>query len=531
MKTFTELFLRLDETNKTNAKVEALHQYFEEAPEVDKIWAIALLSGKRPRRAVRSGELREWTAQQSQIPLWLLEETYHIVGDLAETVAKLLPAPTKVVQKSLGDWMEFLAGLPQMEQEQRKKAIIKAWDSLPEWERFVFNKMMMGGFRMGVSQKLMVRALARHTGKEENELAHRLMGDWQPHNTTYQELIVEKAPQAALSRPYPFCLAYPLEGNLESLGAPEQWVAEHKWDGIRGQMVTRKGTVALWSRGEELVTDRFPELKEAAGLLPGGVVLDGEILAYDEGEILPFQHLQKRLGRKNITKKMLENAPVVFRAYDLLEYKGLDWREKPFAERRKMLEELMKQLPKTDRLQLSGILPFESWNQLPAFRENARQMKSEGLMLKRADSAYEVGRKKGIWYKWKVEPLTIDAVLIYAMRGHGRRANLYTDYTFAVWKGQELLPFTKAYSGLTDKEFKQVDAFVKKNTLDKFGPVRSVKPELVFEIAFEGIQRSSRHKSGVALRFPRMKRWRHDKKATEANQYADLHVILQDFES
>lgn len=531
MKAFTELFMHLDQTSKTNVKVEALQRYFEEAPETDKTWAIALLSGKRPRRAVRSGELREWTAQASGIPLWLLEETYHIVGDLAETVAKLLPAATKEAHYSLTEWMEFLSGLAQMNQGERQAAITHAWESLPEWERFVFNKMMMGGFRIGVSQKLMVRALARHTGKAESELAHRLMGDWQPAHITYRELIVTEQPHAMQSKPYPFCLAQPLTGNLTNLGEPAQWIAEHKWDGIRGQLIARPHTYALWSRGEELVTERFPELQEIAQNLPAGTVLDGEILAFAKEQILPFQHLQKRLGRKNITKKMLREAPVVFRAYDLLEYEENDWRHRPFAERRQQLEQLMQQISATERLQLSETLPFDNWHDLPPLRADARQIKSEGLMLKRADSPYGVGRKKGLWYKWKVEPLTVDAVLIYAMRGHGRRANLYTDYTFAVWSGDELLPFTKAYSGLTDAEFKKVDAFVKKNTLQKYGPVRSVSPQLVFEIAFEGIQRSPRHKSGIALRFPRMKRWRHDKKAAEANHYEDLLVILKDFES
>lgn len=531
MKDFTELFLRLDQTNKTNAKVLALVDYFEKADDPDKVWCIGLLSGRRPKRAIRSTDMREWCAEMSGLPLWLFEETYHIVGDLGETVAKVLPPPLEESDHSLTYWMNFILTLREMPLEDRKSRVMQAWNQLDEWERFVFNKMMMGGYRMGVSQKLMVRALSKHTGKEEAELAHRLMGNWDPADEDFESLILEKKKADDLSKPYPFYLAYQLEEGPTDIGQPDDWFAERKWDGIRGQLIVRGGRHYLWSRGEELITDKFPEFEIAPGLLPDGTVIDGEILPFKNGEILPFQDLQTRIGRKNVSKKILEKAPVVMRAYDLLEWEGKDLRQEKQEARRQILDGLIQNLPTNQLLQLSELINYSSWEELAEIREHSREHSSEGIMLKHRQGHYQVGRKKGDWWKWKVDPLTIDAVMIYAMRGHGRRANLYTDYTFAVWKGEELVPFTKAYSGLTDEEFRKVDYFVKHNTQDKFGPVRSVKPELVFELAFEGIQKSNRHKSGVALRFPRMKRWRHDKPASEANTLDDLHNLLEQYGS
>ena len=530
MQEFSRLFLRLDQTNKTNVKIAALADYFDSATDADKLWCIALLTGKRPRRSVRSTDIRQWTAELSAIPEWLFEETYHVVGDLAETVAKLLPEPDTLSDHSLSYWMEFIISMSDKDLPEKRAAVEDAWSQLSAWQRFVFNKLMMGGYRVGVSQKTLVKALARHTGKDEAELAHRLMGNWQPRETGFRELILEDHIADDLSRPYPFYLAYQLE-DIADLGAPDQWLAERKWDGIRGQLIVRDGMHYLWSRGEELINEKFPEFEPLAELLPDGTVLDGEILAFKDESILPFQNLQTRIGRKNVSRKILKEAPAVMRAYDLLELRGEDLRQQPQLQRRLLLEELYRHHGENQLLQLSETLAFSSWQELAAIRKHSRENQSEGIMLKRKDGHYRVGRKKGDWWKWKVDPLTIDAVMIYAMRGHGRRANLYTDYTFAVWKDDELVPFTKAYSGLTDAEFRQVDHFVKRNTLERFGPVRSVKPELVFELAFEGIQKSSRHKSGVALRFPRMKRWRKDKPVSEANTLEDLHQMLRQYGS
>lgn len=526
MEEFAKLFTRLDQTTKTLVKVQALVAYFGVADDRDRLWAIGILSGRRPRRGVKSTLLRGWAAELSQVPLWLLEESYHVVGDLAETIALVLPPATRKSERSLTEWIELVRDLKEMEEEEKRVAVIAAWDSLEAHERFVFNKLITGGFRVGVSQKLMMRALAQFEGQEETAIAHRLMGNWTPDTITYEELIRSENPLDDSSRPYPFYLAYAVEGEPEDLGDINDWQIERKWDGIRGQLIVRSGELFVWSRGEELVTDKYPEYSVLTDLLPDGTVIDGEILPFREGQPLTFNALQTRIGRKRVTKKILADAPVVLMAYDLLEYHGRDVRQEPLAKRREWLEELVANTSH-EVLLLSEVLRPQSWTGAAAERERSRELWSEGLMLKRKDSPYRDGRKKGDWWKWKVDPLTIDAVMLYAQQGHGRRANLFTDYTFAVWKGDQLVPFTKAYSGLTDKEFNEITRWVRKNTKEKFGPVRSVKAELVFEIAFEGIRKSTRHKSGVALRFPRMLRWRRDKKAEEANTLEDLEKMLE----
>ncbi len=527
MQDFVHLIQQLDQTTKTNTKVAALKQYFDAANEMDKIWTIAILSHRRPKRSVTTTLLRKWSAEAADLPLWLFEEAYHIVGDLAETMAKVHPNNRSTHNYSLSEWINWLIALKKLEEKTKKEKILWAWHQLNAEERFVFNKLLTGGWRVGLSQKLMTRALSLHTGIEEDQLAHQLMGDWRAENTNYKDLIIAAEEGGSDSKPYPFYLAYAVEEEVEQLGNPEDWSAEWKWDGIRGQIIKRSGELYVWSRGEELVTDRFPEFSELIKELPDGTVLDGEIIVHNEKQPLSFSLLQKRIGRKTVGKRLLQEAPIKMIVYDLLEWHGEDLRECSFTKRRELLNHLFQN--KYNSLRLSTSIPFNTWEELSEIRKKSREQKAEGLMLKRKNSTYQVGRKKGDWWKWKLDPLTIDAVLIYAMRGHGRRANLYTDYTFAVWKDKELVPFTKAYSGLTDKEFTEVDRFVKQNTIERFGPVRSVKAKLVFEIAFEGIAKSSRHKSGIALRFPRMHRWRKDKVASEANTLDDLNTLLEQY--
>ncbi|MFZ9046575.1 MAG: ATP-dependent DNA ligase [Cyclobacteriaceae bacterium] len=524
MKEFAELFQRLDETTKTKEKVEAMAQYFKVAPEDDRVWAIALLSGKRPKRTVNTTLLRAWCAEEVGIPLWLFEETYHIVGDLAETIA-LLVTQNKEKTQSLSQWVAQIIELQELGEEEKKAFILTAWKSINTRERFLFNKIITGGFRVGVSQRNMVKGLSKATGIEENLLTYKLTGNWSPQKMTYEELIFGTDDNFDISKPYPFYLAYPLEQKIETLGSTDDWKVEYKWDGIRGQLIKRNGEVHIWTRGEELVTEKYPELILAAKSLPNGIVIDGEILAWKDELPMNFASLQKRVGRKTLGKKLLTEVPVVLKAYDLIEYEGMDIRNQPQLERRTKLEALIKNHPH-DNLSLSPIIKYSDWSQL--IREDARVYNAEGFMIKKASGIYDVGRKKGNWWKWKVDPFTVDAVLTYAMRGHGRRANLYTDYTFGLWSEGELVTFAKAYSGLTDAEFRQVDRFVKKNTVERFGPVRQVVPELVFEIAFEAVSQSKRHKSGYAVRFPRILRWRQDKKAVEANSTVDLQHLLQE---
>ncbi|MEM9929377.1 MAG: ATP-dependent DNA ligase [Bacteroidota bacterium] len=529
MHRFAQLFQALDQTTKTNAKVAALAHYFRGATDQDKLWTIALLSHRRPKRTVNSRLLREWAAGYAGIDTWILEESYHVVGDLAETIALVLPPPDQASERSLTDWIQTVQQLGNYDEDGKRAAVLAAWRELGTTERFLFNKLITGGFRVGVSQKLMTRALSQATDIEETNLAHRLMGNWTPDTTSFEELIFAASATDDISRPYPFYLAYQLEGAPEDLGEPAEWQAEHKWDGIRGQVIIRDGELFVWSRGEELVTDKYPEYHPLAELLPNGTVLDGEILPYRNGQPLGFNVLQTRIGRKKVSKKLLQEAPIILMAYDLLELAGEDIRTQSMAERRKLLEQLLAEHDTQGIVRLSPVVSWSGWDELAAERATARAKHSEGLMLKRKNSPYQQGRKKGDWWKWKVDPLTIDAVMMYAQRGHGRRANLYTDFTFGVWDGDTLVPFTKAYSGLTDKEFNRITAWVRKNTIDRFGPVRSVKPFHVFEIGFEGIRKSSRHKSGVALRFPRMLRWREDKPAGEANTKAELLRMLEEY--
>ena len=524
MKYFTKLFTELDQTTKTLGKIKSLIDYFEHASDQDKLWAIALLSHRRPKRTVNASYLAQWANELSGLPEWLFYESYTVVGDLAETITLVLPSEHEQSDFTLTYWIDFIRSLEQFDIPQKREKIIWAWSQLNETERFVFNKLLTGEFRIGVSQQLMVKALAKHAGVQESITAHRLMGNWSPAFNTFQDLIYESG-ERDFSKPYPFYLAYALEENVETLGDPKEWIAERKWDGIRGQVIVRNGELFVWSRGEELVTDKYPEYRVMLNLLPEGTVLDGEILPFKDDLPMSFNHLQKRIGRKVLSPKLLKEVPVSFVTYDVLEWKGEDIRNWQFEDRRRLLEEICK--TNSNVLRLSPRVNFESWEELTHERTRSRDFLSEGIMLKRKDSIYRNGRRRGDWWKWKIDPFTVDAVMIYAMRGHGRRANLYTDYTFAVWDGDQLVPFTKAYSGLTDEEIKEVDRWVKQNTAERFGPVRAVKPELVFEIAFEGINRSSRHKSGIALRFPRMARWRRDKLAKEANTLNDLNALLK----
>ena len=532
MKNFAELIKTLDSSNKTSVKVNALTEYFRNAGDSDKVWTIALLSHRRPPRPVNTTLLRLWANELAEIPLWLFEESYHIVGDLAETIALVIPTTKEHTEKTLTEFLQEIIALKKKTDEEKREYLHENWLALNYYERFVFTKLITGSFRIGVSQKLMTRALSKAENVDEDLIAYKLMGDWNPDKITFQELILDEQSQDYLSKPYPFYLAYPVEGELANLGNPEDWSAEHKWDGIRSQTIIRDGQMYVWSRGEELVTDKYPEFASYIGVIPDGTVIDGEILPFLNGKIGSFNDLQTRIGRKTVSAAILKSNPVVIRAYDLLEWESKDIRNLPFIERRILLEKLYESIKdKNIPLQLSERISFESWEEATLERENSRNVNSEGLMLKRKDSPYQVGRKKGDWWKWKVEPLSIDAVLTYAMRGSGRRATLFTDYTFALWQDnengeRELVTFAKAYSGLTDAEFRMVDDWIKKHTLDRFGPVRSVTPQLVFEIGFEGIALSKRHKSGIATRFPRILRWRTDKKIADANSIEDLKRLI-----
>lgn len=526
MKRFAELIQQLEQSNKTNDKIAALVDYFTTANEKDKPYVIAMFTGKRPKRPVNTSFIKQWAIEISTIPEWLFTESYHSVGDLSETIALILPPAKNEIDKPLHQWLSELATLQAQNDHEKKSYILNAWDGLNTQERFIFNKLISGNFRIGVSNKMLVNALAKQSNIESSKVMHAIMGKWHPSEITFQQLIEGEHVNTDNSWPYPFCLAYALDNEPENLGLPEHWQAEWKWDGIRGQIIKRNGELFIWSRGEELVTDQFPELHVLKNELPDGTVLDGEILSVKNGNVQSFSTLQKRLNRKTINKNQLIDAPIGFYSYDVLEHHGEDIRLHPLKERRKILEKVISNLNTSNIVLLSPVVNFQSWESLAELRLTAREINSEGIMLKKMDSVFHTGRKRGDWWKWKINPYTIDAVMIYAQKGSGRRANFYTDYTFAVRDGEKLITIAKAYSGLTDKEIKEVNSFVNKNAIEKFGPVRTVKPELVFEIAFEGIAESKRHKAGLALRFPRIARWRKDKKVEEINTLGDLKQLI-----
>ncbi|MGK0480970.1 MAG: DNA ligase-1 [Planctomycetota bacterium] len=534
MKRFHLLFQTLDATRKTSVKESALVEYFTDAPAADSAWAAHILLGRKGRRTVNTRLLREWAAEISGHPLWLVEESYDAVGDLAETIALLVhtsPEPGEQDERTepppLAQFIEErVIGLSRLGDDEKKALVLDTWRVTNQGERFLFHKLISGGFRVGVAKGLVARALSRVAGVDKPTMLHRLSGRWEPTAEAWQRLIAEEEEGADPLRPYPFFLAHPVPKEIGDLGPTVEYQAEWKWDGIRAQAVRRGGELLLWSRGEDLVNTGFPEISEEFRALPAGTVLDGELLAWKDGAPMPFHSLQRRIQRKSVSAKLRAEVPTRFVAYDLLEEQGEDLRSLTTTERRSRLEALVSAagLP---HLGLAEIVPGTTWKALAKVRESSRERGVEGLMLKRLDATYGTGRQRGAWWKWKVDPFTVDTVMIYAQRGHGRRASLYTDYTLGVWDGDQLVPVAKAYSGLTDAEIRRVDNFVRRNITDRFGPVRVVEPKLVFEIAFEGIQPSPRHKSGIALRFPRIARWREDKPPAEADTLGSLRQLLE----
>jgi len=555
VKRFAQLYDEIDRTTSTNGKVAALVRYLADAPRDDAAWALFFLTGRRLKRLLPTRLLHEWTLELTGFPEWLVHESYSIVGDFAEAIALLLdgrvepissslltaaappandgrlpfddpvPVDEHVADVSLADWIERrIVPLRELTDDERRLRVLVWWTRLPRHELFLLNKLLTGEFRVGVSHTLVVRAVAQLANLPTAVVEHRLMGNWQPSAAAFATLVAPESAADEPSRPYPFCLASPLEEAVDTLGPRDQWLAEWKWDGIRAQLIHRAGQVFLWSRGEELVTNRFPEIRDEASRLPRGTVIDGEVLAFEGGVPRPFADLQRRIGREQRVAEMAVNVPVAFVAYDLLEQDGADIRELPLVERRARLVAMLNAL--APPLVLSEELTAPTWDGLAALRSESRARGVEGVMLKRWSSQYRPGRRRGDWWKWKIEPYTIDAVLIYAQPGSGRRASLFTDYTFGVWDHGELVPVAKAYSGLTDAEIDELDRWIRRHTTGRFGPVSQVEPIHVFELGFERIARSTRHRSGIAVRFPRILRWRRDKPASEADTLDALRALV-----
>lgn len=535
MQRFTQLYTELDQTTRTLVKVDALRRYFSEADPASAAWALSFMTGRRVKRAINYKQLRDWASQESGIPAWLLDESYGAVGDLSETIALVLPppAPEHVIEHSLAEVAEtIITKLPMMGDDQRRDVITRMWRELPTERRFIFNKLIVGNFRVGASQKLVTRALAELAGIDPAVMSHRLMGNWPITQEFFQSLLSNEESGGAThpAQPYPFFLASPLD-DINGLGEQNDWLIEWKWDGIRAQVIRRGGETIIWSRGQEIINDTYPEIADIARALPDGTVLDGEILAWENGRVLPFGLLQRRIGRKNVSPSFWPEVPIAFMAFDVLEFDRRDVRTEALSKRRGQLESLVANLPEQNVLLVSPTVACESWDECGDLKSSARDVGAEGVMIKRLSSPYGTGRTRGDWWKWKSDPYSIDAVLMYAQPGTGKRASLLTDYTFGVWDEGRLVPVAKAYSGLTDEEIRAVDKRIRETTIERKGPVRMVKPEMVFEIAFEGIAESNRHASGVAVRFPRMARWRQDKKSADADSLDTLKAILKSHQS
>jgi len=535
MKRFAELYIELDETTRTSEKIDALGRYFRSAPPLDAAWAIFFMTGRKLGKSVSSRLLRDLVAETADLPPWLVEQSFRVVGDLSETIALLLPDPAEgespPLHEIVEDRLRTLGGLTQKSQRQ---VILKTWAQLNTNERFVFQKLLSGNFRVGVSKQLLIRALAETVGISPAIIAHRLSGHWMPGEPTMARLLASHDPDAATDPgiPYPFMLANPFQDALPTLGSISDWMIEWKWDGIRAQLIRRSGSAMLWSRGEEVVSHTFPEIVQAAAIIPDGTVLDGEIVAWNEAENRPepFTRLQRRLNRQTVEMTFWPEVTVTFIAFDVLEYEGKDIRHRELHERRALLESIVRSAP-GGVFRTATPLTDVTWDEIKKHIENSRQRGVEGVMLKHRNSTYQPGRPTGSWWKLKVEPFTVDAVMIAAEPGHGRRAGLLTDYTFGVWDNGVLVPIAKAYSGLTDAEIVEMDRFVRSHTTERHGPVHVVEPLRVFEIGFEAIQLSTRHKSGIAVRFPRILRMRTDKTPAEADRLETMQALLKRVEA
>jgi len=514
MRNFSLLIERLDETTKSQEKTNALVEYFKGAPSADAAYAVYFLVGKKLQPTLPTRILRRAAARSANIPDWLFEETYQWVGDLAETAATVAQGQITPDQMSLAQWIDHrINPILRLSESEQIDTLVELWKFCGPFDRFVINKLLTGNLRVGVSAKIVTKALSQWLSIPAEQMQHRMMGNWLPTAKWFEQLIASENQSDRSSIPYPFCLAHSLPQSYESLGSADQFIAEWKWDGIRAQILHRNNQTFIWSRGEELLSGRFPEIETASANLPNGTVLDGEILAWKDGRPLPFALLQRRIQRKKPNAAILNEIPTSFLCFDHLESQGQDIRKLTYAQRLHRLNEL----PLPEPLQQVRTERFSKWEEVARMREGARERGAEGIMLKHVDGHYESGRVTGTWWKWKLDPYSVDAVLVYAQRGHGRRAGLFSDYTFALWDQDRLVPFAKAYSGLTNAELQVVDRFIRENTLKKFGPVSEVRPELVMEIAFENIQQSTRHKSGLAVRFPRILRIRTDKSPRDAD--------------
>lgn len=525
MRKFAALFRALDQSSRGADSLSALLRYLKSTDDPDRLWAIALLTNKRPKTVLKINVIRNWAIESAALPMWLFEASQELVGDITEAIAYMLPQASEKAPKSLSWWMDEILGLKGMTELEQKKMVQRAWTLLSSEERIMYNKLLTGNFKMRISQTLITQALSGITGKTTTALSYRLTRDWNPRGMNFKQVFLDDVSGELISEPFPFYLAYGLDRKLEELGPIKDWLIERKWDGLRGQIIIRENQIFVWSRTQELITDKCPEYKVLLGVLPDGTVLDGTMLAFKDDRPLAYPFLQKRLNRSALTKKQIAELPLVFVAHDLLEYGGKDIRAKPLSERKALLEQLLQENEPSEILLLSDQIEVDHWSGLDELRASSRAAYCDGLLIKHKNSTYKAGRIEGDWWKWKVDPMSIHAVLTYAQRDQG--GGPYTKFTFGVWEGDQLVTFAKCAAGLSTEELAELNVFIKNNTLERFGPVRSVKADLVFEISFEGIIVSSRHKSGLSIQHPLIKHWCKNISAKEANSLSDLKALLE----
>ncbi|KFE35319.1 cisplatin damage response ATP-dependent DNA ligase [Thioclava atlantica] len=518
MRDFARLLERLAFTPGRNAKLDALADYLRHAPDPERGYALAALTGELDLGRAQPAVLRAMVGERVDPELFAL--SYDYVGDLAETIALIWPGDGEPGALDLPHVVETLQDTPKI----RTGPVIADWlDRLAPSERYALLKLATGGLRVGVSARLARMALARLGGPSLEEIEEIWHGLAPPYRALFDWIEGGEKPERAGLAPFrPVMLSTPIDREgLDALD-PAEFAAEWKWDGIRVQAVAEGGERRLYSRTGEDISGAFPDIVAHMGFEGA---LDGELLVRRGDQVAPFGDLQKRLGRKSPGKALLASHPAALRLYDVLLWEDEDLRALPFDTRRERLEAAVADL-NPERFDVSEVLPFGAWDDLAALRAAPPQVVIEGVMLKRRDTPYMAGRPKGPWFKWKRDPRLIDAVVLYAQRGHGKRSGFYSDFTFGVWEDEALVPVGKAYSGFTDEELRRLDRFVRNHTVDRFGPVRALSPALVVEVAFEGLNRSTRHKSGVAMRFPRISRIRWDKPAAEADRIETLREML-----
>ena len=557
-RSFGNLINNLEQCNSTKKKINLISVFIKDIDPRDGSWILLLLMSSRQKRVITGRRLKDILQASFRMPSWLIDDCFAQVGDSAETISLLWPQLKSELtdaniecsevynklfnepkeSKPLHWWMEtLLPAIKDATETTQNRLILKLWSDIADQDHYLTNKLITGGFRNGVSKGLVVKSIAKAYKLDESTVLERLMKPIEINNIWFQELThpvsINRTDRGAI--PYPFYLASPVEIEKIKETPPADWRLEYKWDGIRGQLIKRDTGAYLWSRGEELVNHVFPEIIEMAENLPDGTVLDGEILCWqkDVRKPMAFASLQRRLGRKTVNKKLLKECPTVFLAYDILEHKSIDIRAYNLRDRLKLLESVQLNY-NHPCLVIDNEKEFAEWEELIQLRDRARLEGAEGLMIKKISSHYLSGRKRGYWWKYKHDPMTLDAVLIYAQAGTGKRANLFTDYTFALWdnsnknsKDRKLVTFAKAYSGLNNSELMELDKWIRTHTIERYGPTRVVEQKQIFEIAFEGVMESKRHKCGLAVRFPRIHRWRIDKPVMEADCIEQAQALLK----